>query len=123
MFDWFKKRREAPAAEAGERPVHDRPEDAATVERLQRLCWHAQLSAERVGEDKFEWRPVEEWDDYEHKRYGRLRNEGIALADTLSDEFYRSAGLELLIELFMKAGDFDDARLLFENMDVGLGSA
>src|SRR5262245_49741846 len=122
MFDWLKKR-ETAASEpelADEPPIDDRPDEAITVDQLQKLCWLAELSATRVAADKSEGVDAPEWDEYEHRRYRKFRDEAITIADTLSDEFYRAAALEHLIQLFMKAGDIDDAQKLFANLPVDL---
>jgi hypothetical protein len=123
MLEWLKKKKPPPSPlEAEDRPAdrvgaRQNIEEAATLEKLNRACWLASLSAEKVGEDKL-IRPVGEFDGFEHKRYRKLRNEAISIADLLSDDFYRSAALELLIELFIKAGEFDDAQNLFNNITV-----
>lgn len=60
----------------------------------------------------------ENWFEYEHSRYQRLRDEALQLADKLTDEFYRSAAVHLLVELCMKADDVEDARALFARCEV-----
>jgi hypothetical protein len=121
MFQWKRKREAASeSATADETPIDDRPDEAIAVDQLQKLCWLAELSAARVAADKLEGVDVPEWDEYEHRRYRKFRDEAITIADTLSDEFYRAAALEHLIELFMKAGDIDDAQKLFANLPVEL---
>jgi hypothetical protein len=42
----------------------------------------------------------------------------VQLTDTLTDEFYRSAALHLLVDLCMKADDVEIARAFFGHIEV-----
>jgi hypothetical protein len=44
----------------------------------------------------------------------------LRLADTITDEFYRSAAIHFLIDLSMRGGDVDDARALFKHVEVDM---
>ena len=76
------------------------------------------MSAETVARDRSERMPDHEFDQYEHDRYHKPRSEAVALADTLTDEFYRNAAIHYLAELCMKAGDVSIARVLFSKLEI-----
>jgi hypothetical protein len=86
------------------------PGEAEAVTKIKHLCWMAAMSAENVALDKRSGHLREDWNEYEHARYQKLRAEALRLADTLTDEFYRSAAIHFLVEACMKADDVDDAR-------------
>ena len=60
----------------------------------------------------------EEWAQYDLERYRRLRAECIEIADKITDEYYRAVVINYLVEVCMKAADFDDARALFEHQEI-----
>ena len=120
MFDWF-KRAGAPQEQGAPPPpqsVEAPPGEAEAIFKIQKLCWVAGISAETVAGDRSERMPDHEFDRYERDRYHRLRSEAVALADTLTDEFYRNAAIHYLAELCMKAGDVSIARVLFSRLEI-----
>jgi len=119
MFKWVKKK-EPTSASTLQSVDEIPPGDAETITRVEKLCILAEMSAIGVAQDKTSGRAAEQWDHHEHERYQRLRGEAIALADTITDPVYQATALELLIELFMKAGDLEDARKLFDHLQVEL---
>jgi hypothetical protein len=66
------------------------PGEAEALVKIKHLCWMAGMSAESVALDKKSGTPPETWDEYEHSRYQRLRDQALQLADNLTDPFYRS---------------------------------
>jgi hypothetical protein len=118
MFGWF-KRGPAPPERAQFQSQDDGPPgEAEALAKIKHLCWMAGMSAESVALGKKSGTPPEDWDEYEHSRYQRLRDEALQLADKLTDEFYRSAAVHFLVEVCMKAGDVDNARALFAQCEV-----
>ena len=94
------------------------PGEAEALAKIKHLCWMAGMSAESVALDKKSGKPPENWGEYEHSRYQRLRDEALQLADKLTDEFYRSTAVHFLVEICMKADDVDGARALFAQCEV-----
>lgn len=95
------------------------PGEAEAVIKIKHLCWMAGMSAESVAADKRHV-PPDQWDTYEHERYTKLRIEALKLADTLTDEFYRSAAIHFIIDASMKADDVEGARALFKHVEVDI---
>ncbi|MGO9683445.1 MAG: hypothetical protein ACLPTZ_12815 [Beijerinckiaceae bacterium] len=92
--------------------------DAEVVAKIRRLCVIAGMSAENVARERADdYQPLERL-TYEQDRYGRFRVEALKLADTLTDEFYRSAAVRFIIDISMRAGDVDDARALLKHVKV-----
>jgi hypothetical protein len=126
-FGWFKKR-DQPARIARriarhgslEQIVRDDapPGETETMGGIQHLCWLAGISAETIAHAKAEGRLEEEWAKYDLDRYKQFRAECIELADTITNEFYRAAVINYLVELCMKATDVDDARALFKHQEI-----
>jgi hypothetical protein len=87
---------------------------AQVVLKVKRLCLASQECALRVAAGKY-GAEIFECDSH---RYGRSRIDGILLADTLDDEFFRSAALRPIIELCMIGGDVDDARALLKHVKI-----
>jgi len=56
--------------------------------------------------------------DSDTHHYTRTLIDSIQLADTLDNEFFRSAALHPIIELCMKGSDVDDARALFKHVKM-----
>jgi hypothetical protein len=127
MFGWFKKREQpAPSARriAGHGTLEQIERDDAPpgeIEKMvsiQQLCWIAGISAEAIARAKAEGRLEEEWAKYDLDRYKQLRAECIELADTITDEFYRAAVINYLVEVCMKAADIDDAHALIRHQEI-----
>ncbi len=59
-----------------------------------------------------------EQQQYERNRYNEFRAKALRVADEITDEFFRSAAIHLLIDVSMKAGDDDDARALLRHVEV-----
>jgi len=122
-FGWLKKRDQpAPSARHGsiEQIVRDDapPGETEKMVSIQQLCWMAGISAETIARAKAEGRLQEEWAQYDLERYRRLRVECIEIADKITDEYYRAVVINYLVEVCMKAADFDDARALFEHQEI-----
>ena len=102
-------------------PSKDRgpPGEADVVAKIRHMCVIAGMSAENVARERAadDYEPLERL-TYEQDRYGRFRVEALKLADTLTDEFYRSAAVRFIIDISMRAGDVDDARALLKHVKV-----
>lgn len=59
-----------------------------------------------------------EQQDYERNRYTEFRAKALRIADTITDEFFRSAAIHFVIDASMKAADDDDARALLKHVEV-----
>jgi len=126
-FGWFKKR-DQPARIAKRIARHGSleqierddapPGEIEKMVEIQQLCWLAGISAETVARAKAEGRLEEEWAKYDLDRYKQLRAECIELADTITDEFYRAAVINYLVEVCMKAADIDDAHALIRHQEI-----
>jgi hypothetical protein len=117
-MEWFSKK--TPVVQ--QEPTHNGPPgEAEALGKIRSLCWMGGVSAENVAENRAAGR-VPDSDDglrtYEFNCYTRMKLEALKLANTITDDFYRSAAIHFLVELCMKAGDEDDARRLFEQVEV-----
>jgi hypothetical protein len=123
-FGWFKKRNQPTPISARhgslEQIVRDDapPGETEKMVSIQQVCWIAGISAETIARAKAEGRLQEEWAQYDLERYRRLRAECIEIADQITDEYYRAVVVNYLVEVCMKAADFDDARALFEHQEI-----
>src|SRR5579863_8852753 len=86
--------------------------DTGIVLKIKELCLAAHESATNVAAGK------QTGVDSDLQHYRRCIVESIQLADTLQNEFFRSAALQPIIELCMKGGDVDDARALLKHVKV-----
>lgn len=104
-------------------PTHDDapPGEAEKLEHVKRLCWVAGMSAVYLNpgsEDYQTLADAPEQQQYERNRYNEFRAKALRVADEITDEFFRSAAIHLLIDVSMKAGDDDDARALLRHVEV-----
>lgn len=104
-------------------PVQDDapPGEAEKVEYVKRLCWIASMSAvylNPISDDYETLADTPELQEYERDRYNEFRAKALRVADEITDEFFRSASIHLLIDASMKAGDADDARALLKHVEV-----
>lgn len=84
------------------------------VLKIKELCLAAHESAIRVATGQLGKSGL----DNDSQRYARSLIETIQLADTLDNEFFRSAALQPIIELCMKGGDVDHARALLKHVKI-----
>jgi len=84
------------------------------VLKVKELCLESQGCARRIAAAKF-GKMIFERDAH---RYTRSRIDCILLADTLDDEFFRSAALQPIIELCMMGRDVDDACALLKHVKI-----
>ena len=82
------------------------------VLKVKKVCFAAQESAVRVAAGK----NGESVFDTDSRHYAKSRIECIQLADSLDNEFFRSAALQPIIELCIHGGDIDDARALLKHV-------
>jgi hypothetical protein len=118
MFDWFKAR--APSSPAAPPEDDAPPGEAEAVVKIKHICWMAGMSAENIASEKAANIPPEDGGTYEFDRYTKLRAQALRLADTITDEFYRSGAIHFIVDLCMKGGDVDDARALFKQVTVDM---
>lgn len=84
------------------------------VLKVKKRCLESQRCATRVAAGKCGKRVFEtDW-----RLYARSRIDCIQLADSLDDEFFRSAALQPIIELCMIGGDINDARDLLKHVKI-----
>ena len=105
-------------------PSKDRgsPGEAEVVAKIRHMCVIAGMSAENVARERADdYQPLERL-TYEQDRYGRFRVEALKLADTLTDEFYRSVAVRFIIDISMRAGPFSMMLALFSNMSKWISS-
>jgi hypothetical protein len=93
--------------------------DAAVMQtqvvlKVKKLCLESKRCATRIAAGKY-GKTVFERDLL---RYARSRIDCILLADTLENEFFRSAALQPIIELCMAGRDVDDARTLLKHVKI-----
>jgi hypothetical protein len=94
------------------------PSEAQLVAKIKQICVIAGMSAENVAREREDnYQPLER-PTYEQDRYEKFRVEALKLADTLTDEVYRSAAVRFIIDVSIRAGDFDDARALLKHVKV-----
>jgi hypothetical protein len=104
MFKLFKRRRKGGAAEATKGDDTSAGE-ADEVMFIKAKCEAGTLSARRLSD------PSEDH-AAQLASYSRIRDECIARADKISDEFYRGAALHQIIDMCVAAGDLAVARAL-----------
>ena len=101
-------------------PCKDRgpPGEAEVLAKIKHLCAIAGMSAENVAREREDnYQPLERL-TYEQDRYAKFRVEALKLADTLTDDLYRSTAVHFIIDISMRAGDVDDARALLKHVKV-----
>lgn len=99
----------------------DPPGEAEKVEEVKRLCWVAGMSGTYLNPESEDYQVLAdapEQLEYERNRYNEFRAKALRVADTITDEFYRSAAIHFLIDVSMKAADDDDARALLKQVEV-----
>jgi len=84
------------------------------VLRVRKVCFGARESAMRIAAEK----NGQSVSDTDTRRYTRSLIECIQLADSLDNEFFRSAALQPIIELCICGGDVDDARALLRHVKI-----
>ena len=118
MFGWKKK---APATTPIKTEDDAPPGEAEKVMQVKQLCWIAGMSAPygNPASDEYEtFAAAPDQQDYERDRYNKFRAKALRVADTLTDEFFRSGAINFIIDASMKAGDEDDARALLKQVKV-----
>jgi hypothetical protein len=86
------------------------PGEAEALADIQTLCWLAGIRVQNGGDA----------DQYENQRYEKLRLRAVRLADSLTDDYYRSAAIHFFIDFFMKTNDVELARVLFRHVKVDI---
>jgi hypothetical protein len=119
MFGWRKNKPEdqVPAPAEEDAP----PGEAEKVQQVKKLCWIAGMSATYLNPESEDYEVLADAPDrqeYERNRYNEFRAKALRVADEITDEFYRSASIHFLVDVCMKAGDEDDARALFRQIEV-----
>jgi hypothetical protein len=118
MFGRDKKPPEPPPVQAEDDAP---PGEAEKVEQVKRLCWVAGMSGVYLNPASDDYKVLcddQEQQEYERNRYNEFRAKALRVADEITDEFFRSAAIHLLIDASMKAADEDDARALLKQVEV-----
>ncbi len=91
--------------------------EAGKVMEVEQLCWIAGMSAPYADPASEEYSTTSpDQQEYERDHYNKFRAKALRVADTLTDEFFRSGAINFIIEASMKAGDEDDARVLLKEV-------